>query len=382
MKFNFLVVGSGLFGATFANIATEHGFKVLVIDKRKHIGGNAYTEEIDGVHVHRYGPHIFHTSSDVVWKYICKFGEFNRFVNSPIANYKGKLYSLPFTMRTFYEMWGTKTPAEAKAKIQEQIDKAGIETPKNLEEKAISLVGSDIYEKLIKGYTEKQWGRPCSKLPESIINRIPIRFDYNSNYFNDVYQGIPKDGYTAIIEKMLKKAYVITGVDYLANKKDFDSIANTVIYTGSIDEYFGYSLGHLDYRSLRFETEVLEEDNYQGNAVMNYTDRDVPYTRIVEHRWFDPSVKPTNTIITKEYPCEFNVGMERFYPVCDSQNMKLYQKYKELSFKEKHVIFGGRLGEYKYYNMDEVIERAADAYNCSIGRGWKKPIDALNGCLV
>ena len=365
MKYDYLIVGAGLYGAVFAERALSCGKSVLVIDKRNHIAGNVYTESVDNINVHKYGAHIFHTNDKEVWEYINRFAEFNRYTNSPVANYKGELYSLPFNMYTFNEMWGVVTPAEAKAKIEEQKAAAGITDAKNLEEQAISLVGTDIYEKLIKGYTEKQWGRPCTELPAFIIKRLPVRFTFDNNYFNARYQGIPMGGYTACIEKMLNGAEVRLNVDYLKDKKAYDTLADKVVYTGSVDAYFNYKLGALEYRSVRFETEIINTDNYQGNAVVNFTDRETPYTRIIEHKWFEfGKDKDGNdipkTVISKEYSAEWKVGDEPYYPINDKKNSELYAKYKELADKEENVIFGGRLGEYKYYDMDKVIRVALD----------------------
>lgn len=356
MKYDYLIVGSGLFGSVFAHEAKERGKKCLVIDRRTHLGGNIYCEEKEGIHIHCYGAHIFHTSDRQVWDYINQFAEFNHYINSPVANYKGEIYNLPFNMNTFAKMWGIFTPAQAAAIIAEQ-RKMISDTPKNLEEQAISLVGTDIYQKLIKGYTEKQWGHDCKELPAFIIRRLPVRYTYDNNYFNDRYQGIPVGGYNRIIENLLDGIDTETGADFNTNREVWEKIANTIIYTGAIDEYFGYELGQLEYRGLRFETERLEEENHQGVAVMNYTDRETPYTRIIEHKHFEFGKQPV-TYITKEYPCEWKPGDEAYYPVNDSGNQELYVKYKTLAEKEKHVIFGGRLGEYKYYDMDKVIVSA------------------------
>ncbi len=352
--YDYLVVGAGLYGAVFAQQAKKHGKSVLVIDKRDHIAGNVYTEEIEGINVHKYGAHIFHTNNKKVWDYIGQFAEFNRFTNSPVANYHGELYSLPFNMYTFNRMWGVITPAEAKAKIESQKEAAGINNPKNLEEQAISLVGTDIYEKLIKGYTEKQWGRPCSELPAFIIKRLPVRFTFDNNYFNALYQGIPMGGYTAMVSRMLDGIEVRLGEDYLKNKSEYDNMADTVVYTGAIDAYFDYSLGALDYRSVRFETEVLDMPNYQGNAAVNYTDSETPWTRIIEHKWFEFGTQE-KTVISREYSSEWKAGDEPYYPVNDEKNSARYMEYKALADREAKVIFGGRLGEYKYYDMDAVI---------------------------
>ena len=361
--FDYLIVGSGLFGTTFARLATDSGKSCLVIEKRKHIGGNAYTERIEGVNVHKYGAHIFHTNNKTVWDFVNRFATFNRYTNSPVANYKGELYSLPFNMYTFNKMWGVVTPDEARAKIDEQKKAAGITNPRNLEEQAISLVGTDIYEKLVKGYTEKQWGRDCKDLPAFIIKRLPVRFTFDNNYFNALYQGIPIGGYTKMIANMLEGIDVRTGVDYLQNKHEYDAMSEKVIYTGAIDEYFGYSLGNLEYRSVRFETEVLNTPNFQGNAVVNYTDRETPFTRIIEHKWFEFGKDEEGndlpkTVISREYSSEWKPGDEPYYPVNDEKNAALYAEYKKLAENEQNVIFGGRLGEYKYYDMDQVIYAA------------------------
>jgi len=357
--YDYLIVGAGLYGAVFAHEAKKAGKSVLVIDKRPNIAGNVYTEKIEGINVHKYGAHIFHTNNKKVWNYITQFAEFNRFTNSPVANYHGELYSLPFNMYTFNKMWGVVTPEEAAEKIEEQRKAAGITEPKNLEEQAISLVGTDIYEKLIKGYTEKQWGRKCTELPAFIIKRLPFRFVYDNNYFNDRYQGIPVGGYTAIVEKMLEGTEVRTGIDFFEFRKENPEIAEKIIFTGMIDEYFGYQLGALEYRSVRFETEVLDCENYQGNAVVNYTEREVPYTRIIEHKHFEFG-KQEKTVISREYSSEWSVGMEPYYPVNDEKNNALFEEYKKLAEKEENVIFGGRLGDYKYYDMDKVVAAALD----------------------
>ena len=357
--YDYLVVGAGLYGSVFAHEAKKAGKSVLVIDKRPNIAGNVFTEDIEGIHVHKYGAHIFHTNNKKVWNYITQFAEFNRFTNSPVANYHGELYSLPFNMYTFNKMWGVVTPEEAAAKIEEQKKEAGITEPKNLEEQAISLVGRDIFEKLIKGYTEKQWGRDCKDLPAFIIKRLPFRFVYDNNYFNDRYQGIPVGGYTAIVEKMLEGTEVRTGIDFFEFRKENPEIAEKIIFTGMIDEYFGYQLGALEYRSVRFETEVLDCENYQGNAVVNYTEREVPYTRIIEHKHFEFG-KQEKTVISREYSSEWSVGMEPYYPVNDEKNNALFEEYKKLAEKEENVIFGGRLGDYKYYDMDKVVAAALD----------------------
>ncbi len=360
MKYDYLIVGAGLFGATFAQKAREAGKRVLVIDKRSHAGGNIYTEDIEGIQVHKYGAHIFHTNERRVWEYVNRFAEFNRYTNSPMANYHGELYSLPFNMLTFNKMWGVVTPKEAQNKISEQREKSGILTPKNLEEQAISLVGSDIYEKLIKGYTEKQWGRPCRELPAFIIKRLPVRFTYDNNYFNALYQGIPVEGYTAMIEKMLEGIEVRLGVDYLENREMMCAVAEKIVYTGAIDAYYDYCYGALNYRSIRFETEVLDIENYQGNAVINYTDAETPYTRIIEHKHFVFGMQE-KTVISREYSQEWTPETEPYYPINDEANNALYEKYKALAAKEEKVIFGGRLGQYRYYDMDAVILSALEA---------------------
>ena len=372
-KYDYLVVGAGLFGAVFTQKAREAGKTVLVIDKRDTIAGNVYTEDVEGIKVHKYGAHIFHTNDTEVWNYVTRFATFNRFTNSPVANYKGELFSLPFNMYTFNKMWGVITPQEAADKIEEQKKEAGITEPKNLEEQAISLVGRDIYEKLIKGYTEKQWGRPCTELPSFIIKRLPVRLTFDNNYFNALYQGIPVGGYTKLVENMLGDTEVRLGVDYLENKAELDALADTVVYTGAIDAYFGYSLGNLEYRSVRFENELLDIPNFQGNAAVNYTDRETPWTRIIEHKWFEFGKDENGndlpkTVISREYSSEWKPGDEPYYPVNDEKNGALYQKYKEMAEKEsknleaqgKKIIFGGRLGEYKYYDMDQVIARALE----------------------
>ena len=357
-KYDYLVVGSGLYGAIFAHEANKRGKKVLVIDKRPNIAGNIYTEEVEGINVHKYGAHIFHTNNKEVWQYITQFAEFNRFTNSPVANYKGELFSLPFNMYTFNKMWGVVTPEEAAAKIEEQRQEIKGE-PKNLEEQAISLVGRDIYEKLIKGYTEKQWGRPCSELPSFIIKRLPVRLTFDNNYFNALYQGIPMGGYTKMVENMLEGIEVRLNTDYLENKEELDSLADKVVYTGPIDAYFNYKLGTLEYRSVRFETEVLDKPNFQGNAAVNYTDVETPWTRIIEHKWFEFGTQP-KTVISREYSSEWKLGDEPYYLVNDEKNGALYAEYKKLGEAETKVIFGGRLGEYKYYDMDAVIAAALD----------------------
>ena len=359
MKYDYLIVGAGLYGAVFAHEAKKAGKKVLVIDRRDHIAGNVYTEEVEDIHVHKYGAHIFHTNNKNVWEYVNQFAEFNRFTNSPVANYRGELYSLPFNMYTFNKMWGVVTPEEAAAKIEEQRLAAGISEPRNLEEQAISLVGTDIYEKLVKGYTEKQWGRPCSELPAFIIKRLPVRLTFDNNYFNALYQGIPVGGYTKMVWNMLEGIEIRLGVDYLEEKETLDALADKVVYTGAIDAYFEYKLGVLEYRSVRFETEVLDKPNFQGNAAVNYTDAKTPWTRIIEHKWFEFGTQP-KTVISREYSSEWKVGDEPYYPVNDKKNTELYQEYKGLSSSQEKVIFGGRLGEYRYYDMDAVIASALE----------------------
>jgi UDP-galactopyranose mutase len=365
MKYDYLVVGTGLYGAVFAHEAAKAGKKVLMVDKRPNIGGNVYTEDVEGIHVHKYGAHIFHTNNTEVWNYLQQFAEFNRFTNSPVANYKGELYSLPFNMYTFNKMWGVVTPQEAADKIEEQKKAADISSPQNLEEQAISLVGTDIYEKLIKGYTEKQWGRPCSQLPAFIIKRLPVRFTFDNNYFNALYQGIPKGGYTKMVANMIGDIEVRLGVDYLKQKKELDQLADKVVYTGAIDAYFDFRLGALEYRSVRFENELLDQPNFQGNAAVNYTDRETPWTRIIEHKWFefgrdDNGEELPKTVISREYSSEWKPGDEPYYPVNDEKNSELYQKYRKLAEQEKQVIFGGRLGEYRYYDMDAVVASALE----------------------
>lgn len=362
--YDYLIVGAGLFGAVCAERAARKGKKILVIDKRNHIGGNVYTEKVEGINVHKYGAHIFHTNDNLVWDYVTNFAAFNNFVNSPVANYKGELYSLPFNMNTFTKMWSDViTPEQAAAKIEQQRKEAGITNPQNLEEQAISLVGKDIYEKLIKGYTEKQWGRKCTELPAFIIKRLPVRLTFDNNYFNAKYQGIPVGGYTAMVERMLKGIEVRLGVDYLQDKAQLDKLAKKVVYTGPIDAYFGYKLGTLEYRSVRFENEVLDKLNFQGVAAMNYTDAETPWTRIIEHKWFEFGKDENGndlpkTVISREYSKEWHQGDEPYYPVNDEKNSKLYGEYKQLANQGKNVIFGGRLGEYKYYDMDQVIAAA------------------------
>ena len=356
-KYDFLIVGAGLFGSVFARKAKEAGKKCLVIDVRNHIAGNIYSQSLEGIEVHRYGPHIFHTNNEVVWNFINRFTQFNNFVYCPVANFKGRLYNLPFNMNTFYEMWGTVTPEEAQAKIGEQRKACGIDIPRNLEEQAISLVGKDIYETLIKGYTEKQWGRSCKDLPPSIIKRLPVRFRFDNNYFNAKYQGIPVNGYTKVVENLLEGIEVRLNTDYFSEKDALDALADKVIFTGAIDRYFDYCFGPLEYRSVRFETEILDMENYQGVAAVNYTDRAVPYTRIIEHKHFTFGTQP-KTVISREYSVEWKVGDEPYYPINDEKNQRVYAKYKEKAERLKNVYFGGRLGVYKYYDMDNVIESA------------------------
>ena len=365
MKYDFLIVGAGLYGATIAHEAKKAGKSVLVIDRRPNIAGNVYTEDIEHIHVHKYGAHIFHTNDKGVWDFVNQFAVFNRFTNSPVANFRGELYSLPFNMYTFNKMWGVVTPDEAAAKIEEQRKAARITNPKNLEEQAISLVGTDIYEKLIRGYTEKQWGRKCTELPAFIIRRLPVRLTFDNNYFNALYQGIPVGGYTKMVANMLEGIEVRLNTDYLKDKESLDSLAETVVYTGPIDAYFNYSLGYLEYRSVRFETEVLDKPNFQGNAAVNYTDSETPWTRIIEHKWFEFGKDENGndlpkTVISREYSSEWKPGDEPYYPVNDERNGELYKKYKALADRESKVVFGGRLGEYKYYDMDKVLRAALD----------------------
>ena len=369
--YDYLIVGAGLYGAVFAHEAKRYGKSVLVVDKREHIGGNVYTEKVEGINVHKYGAHIFHTNDKRVWEYITQFAEFNRFTNSPVANYKGELYSLPFNMHTFNKMWGVVTPMEASEKLAEQ--RAEINgVPRNLEEQAISLVGRDIYEKLVKGYTEKQWGRECRDLPAFIIRRLPVRLTFDNNYFNALYQGIPVGGYTKLVQKLLSGIEIRLNTDYLAQKDKLNAIARRIIYTGPIDAYFGYSLGHLEYRSVRFETEVLDIPNFQGNAAVNYTDSETPWTRIIEHKWFEFGKDEkgndlSKTVISREFSSEWMPGDEPYYPVNDEKNSQLYIGYKALASAEENVIFGGRLGEYKYYDMDQVIAAALDMADKELG---------------
>ena len=355
-KYDYILVGSGLYSGVFAWFAKQKGKKCLVLEKRDHIGGNVYCENTEGIHVHKYGAHIFHTSNKEVWQFVNSLAEFNRYTNSPVANYKGEMYNMPFNMNTFSKMWNISTPAEAKKIIEEQKKEITGE-PKNLEEQAISLVGREIYEKLVKGYTEKQWGRDCTALPAFIIKRLPVRYTYDNNYFNDLYQGIPIGGYNVIIDRLFEGCDIETGVDYLEKKEYYDGLGEKIVYTGTIDAYYKYQFGKLEYRSLRFESEVLDEENHQGVAVVNYTDRETPYTRIIEHNHFEFCTQP-KTVITREYPVTWQEGMEPYYPVNDEKNQALYQKYAKLAEKEEHVIFGGRLGEYKYYDMDKVIASA------------------------
>lgn len=357
--YDYLIVGAGLFGSIFAYEAKKRGKNCLVIDKRPHIGGNIYTKEVEGINVHEYGAHIFHTSNHEVWKYIQQFATFNRYTNSPIARYKDEIYNMPFNMNTFNKLWGVITPEQAKKKIEQQIKESGITDPKNLEEQAISLVGRDIYEKLVKGYTQKQWGRRCDELPSFIIKRLPVRFTYDNNYFNDLYQGIPIGGYTQIIEKMLEGIDIRLNCNYFSNRKELETIANKIVFTGMIDQYYDYCFGELEYRSLRFETEVLEMENYQGNAVVNYNEYEIPYTRIIEHKHFEYG-ETRKTVITREYPATWKKGDEPYYPMNDEKNNCLYEKYKALADKENKVIFCGRLGMYKYYDMHHIISEALD----------------------
>lgn len=361
MKYDYLIVGSGLYGATFAYLARQKGAECLVIDRHPHLGGNIFCEDIDGINVHKYGAHIFHTSNKKVWDFVNQFAEFNRYTNSPVANFHGRLFNLPFNMNTFYQMWGVTTPAEALAKIEEQKKEIGTAEPKNLEEQAVSLVGRDIYETLIKEYTEKQWGRKCTELPAFIIRRLPVRLTFDNNYFNDAYQGIPLGGYNRIIEGLLDGVETRTETDFFSDRRRWESSADRIVFTGRIDEFYGYRFGKLEYRTVRFETEELDVRNFQGNAVVNYTSHDEPYTRIIEHKHFEPEspAYPQNrTVITREYSTEWKDGMEPFYPVNDEKNAELYKKYKALADTESNVIFGGRLAEYRYYDMDDVIEKA------------------------
>lgn len=366
-KYDYLIVGGGLFGAVFADRAQAAEKSCLIIERRAHVAGNCFTENVKGIDVHRFGAHIFHTSNREVWDYVNRFAEFNNFVNSPVANYKGRLFNLPFNMNTFYAMWGTRTPAEAAETIARQRHAAGITEPQNLEEQAISLVGHDIFEILIKGYTEKQWGKDCKELPASIIKRLPVRLTYDNNYFNDRWQGIPSAGYTTMIENMIGRAEVRLGVDYLKERESLGTVADKIIYTGPIDEFFDYCFGPLEYRSLRFETETLALENFQGVAVMNYTDRETPYTRVIEHKHFNPVSSPV-TIVTKEFPASWQPGGEPFYPINDAANASLYEKYKELASEHPNIIFGGRLGSYRYYDMDKVVAAALDLAKAELGQ--------------
>lgn len=362
-KYDYLIVGSGLYGATFANLAKSKGKKCLIIEKRDHLGGNIYCENISGINVHKYGAHIFHTSNKMVWDFVNKFVAFNRYTNCPVANYHGKLFNLPFNMNTFYQMWGVKTPAEAAAKIEQQRKEYEISEPHNLEEQAINLIGKDIYETLVKEYTEKQWGRDCKDLPAFIIKRLPVRFTFDNNYFNDMYQGIPIGGYNKLIQGLLEGIETKVGIDYFDNKEQWNFVADKIVFTGKIDEYYNYQFGKLEYRTVRFETEELNIQNYQGNAVVNYTSHEEPYTRIIEHKHFEvenPNYNINKTVISKEYSTEWKDGMEPFYPVNDEKNSEIYKKYLELAKKEAKVIFGGRLAEYKYYDMDDVIEKVME----------------------
>ena len=358
-RYDYLIVGAGLYGAVFARELTQRGKSCLVIDRRNHVAGNIYTEKMAGINVHKYGAHIFHTSDREVWEYVNQFAEFNNYVNSPLAVYRDELYNLPFNMNTFSKMWGIRTPKEARQMIERQVAELGITEPQNLEEQALSLVGTDVYTKLIKGYTEKQWGRDCRELPAFIIRRLPCRFTYDNNYFNDRWQGIPIGGYTQMVEKMLEGADVLLQTDYFDLIREQPEIAHTIVYTGCIDEFFGYRLGALKYRSVRFETEELPEENYQGNAVVNYTDREVPYTRVIEHKHFEFGKQPT-TVISREYSAEWKPGLEPYYPVNDAENSALYAQYQQLAAQQENVIFGGRLGQYRYYDMDKVIRTAMD----------------------
>ena len=362
-KYDFLIVGAGLFAATCAHELNKRGYKVLVVEKRNNIAGNIYTEEVEGIQVHKYGPHIFHTSNKVVWDYLNQFAKFNDFINMPLAFYKGKYYNMPFNMNTFHQVFGVNTPEEARERIESEIKAANIVEPKNLEEKAISMVGTTIYEMLIKGYTQKQWGKPCNELPPFIITRLPVRYEYNNNYFNDIYQGIPIGGFTKMIANMLEGIEVRLGVDYLEHKDELNELADKIIYTGEIDKFFDYCYGALEWRSLRFEEEIIDKPDYQGNAVINYTEYDIPYTRIAEHQYFEPGQKHNKTVITKEYSKTWSVGDEAYYPINNQKNSELYSKYKALADQNPSIHFGGRLGTYSYYNMDVVIEKALQLIN-------------------
>ena len=357
-NYDYLIVGTGLFAATCAYELNKRGYKVLVVEKRNNVAGNIYTEEIEGIQVHKYGPHIFHTSNKAIWDYVNQFAKFNNYINMPIAYYKGKYYNMPFNMNTFHQVFGVTTPEEAKACIEKEIKEANIKEPKNLEEKAISMVGKTIYEMLVKGYTQKQWGRPCDELPPFIISRLPVRYEYNNNYFNDTYQGIPIGGFTQIVEHMLEGIEVRLNTDYLEHREELDALADQIIYTGEIDRFFNYCYGALEWRSLRFEEEILDQPDYQGTAVVNYTEYEVPYTRVAEHQYFEPGQKHKKTVITKEYSKTWSVGDEAYYPINDAKNSELYNKYKELAEKNPKIHFGGRLGTYSYYNMDVVVEKA------------------------
>ena len=368
--YDYLIVGSGLYGATFAYLANKAGKKCLVIDKRSQLGGNIYCENVGGIHVHKYGAHIFHTSNKMVWDFVNSFVQFNRYTNSPVANFHGKLFNLPFNMNTFYQMWGVATPAQAAAKIEQQKKENGIAAPKNLEEQAISLVGRDIYETLVKEYTEKQWGRKCTELPSFIIKRLPVRFTFDNNYFNDAYQGIPIGGYNRIIEGLLCGTETKVNTDFFVHQAELEKIADKIVFTGKIDEFYGYKFGKLEYRTVRFETETLDMQNFQGNAVVNYTSHDEPFTRIIEHKHFEPenpAYSQNKTVISKEFSTEWHEGLEPFYPVNDEKNAELYRKYKALADAENNVIFGGRLAEYKYYDMDDVIAKAMEDAEKELG---------------
>ena len=367
MNYDYLIVGAGLFGAIFAYEANKKGKKCLVIDKRNHIAGNIYTENVEGIQVHKYGAHIFHTSNKKVWEYVNQFAEFNRYTNSPVARYKDELYNMPFNMNTFNKIWGVFTPEEAKQKIEEEKKEANITEPKNLEEQAISLIGKSIYEKLVKGYTEKQWGKRATELPAFIIKRLPVRFVYDNNYFNDLYQGIPIGGYTQIVEKMLDGIEVRLNEDFFDKREEYENIAEKIVFTGPIDQYYNFKFGNLEYRSLRFETEIKDMQNYKGNAVGNYTEYEIPYTRIIEHKHFEFDTESPKTVVTREYPDIWTPGKEPYYPINNDRNNELYKKYEELAKNDNKVIFGGRLGQYKYYDMDKVIESALDAAEAELG---------------